>query len=347
MTTKARRGGLASLVFALGLALFVAALPPFPLAAQSQTFTLPPAEKVPTFLGIDLPLRSGERLLPIGDEGCAAVVYAPRPARYESARKSWEGAEWIGACRFGLAHGKGYAYHAETNAYSEVYMLYGTLIEPPEKLSQIAIDGGGTGDRQTQYFYAGPSFSDLSTRSLISYAFDYWEDTVSLDIVAKYWGWDSFIYAYRFNETGDELMSFYGELDVGPYCSGSLPAALSDFLSGHEKEVKKACAKKDVGKHVLLRRDGFSSQRYDQAPVVWLKSCPIDKVHRTNDCGKLLEEAAGRDLAAINGVLADSKAMRAVAEAEILARFAPLERALQARVSSGSPSSVPNAGGGQ
>lgn len=304
-----------------------------------------PVEKVPTFLGIDLPLRAGERLLPIGDGPCSVIEFLPQGEPSQTNRDFWKGAEWIGACRFGLAHGKGYAHHLETDTFSEVYMLYGTMVEPFAKLSWTSLDGGGTADRQTEYFYSGPAFHDLSTRSLIVYGFDYFEDTTSLATIAKYWGWDSFMFAYRFNEAGEKQMSYYGVMEVSPYCGGTPPA----FLSAFAKELKKACAKKDYDKHVLVRRDGTTLQPYDQAPVVWLKSCPIDKTFRINDCGELLEEAAGQDLATINAMLTGNKAMRASAEAEILVRYAPLERALDARLASAPRqfSAGSNAGGAQ
>src|SRR3990167_2667398 len=64
-------------------------------------------EAAPNYLGLELPLRPGERVVPTAGEDCSVVVFAPNEERYERFASYWRTAEWNGYCRFGLAHGKG------------------------------------------------------------------------------------------------------------------------------------------------------------------------------------------------------------------------------------------------
>lgn len=295
-----------------------------------------PAEREPTFLGMDLPLRPGERLLPVGDGTCSVILFAPGAGQFEELSKQWEGADWIGACRLGLAHGSGYIHHPATDSYGPATMLYGVLVEPIETKSKALGSDGYSYERHQENFYSGSAFNDISSARLLSYTFDYWEQTQSLGEIARYWGWDSFVFYFHRNAAGELQMTSFMEYDAGFYCERALPA----FLQAHVKEVKKACGKKkDYSKRLLVRREGPASQRYDLSPITWAKSCPIDKLNRLNDCGLLLTEAAGKDAALFNSMIAGDKATRRIAETEILARYAPLEQALEAlRAASGSGS---------
>ncbi|MFN7165043.1 MAG: hypothetical protein ACK4P2_09525, partial [Hyphomonas sp.] len=55
-----------------------------------------------SYLGIELPLRPGERVVPTASSDCSVVVFAPHEERYERFAAYWRTAEWQGYCRFGL-----------------------------------------------------------------------------------------------------------------------------------------------------------------------------------------------------------------------------------------------------
>jgi len=65
------------------------------------------AAQVITLRASDLPLRPGERLLPMADGACWVFVFALHEARYQPFADNWSRAQWIGDCRFGLTQGDG------------------------------------------------------------------------------------------------------------------------------------------------------------------------------------------------------------------------------------------------
>ncbi|MBA4337954.1 MAG: hypothetical protein C0421_03820 [Hyphomonas sp.] len=320
MTPKVRRGRLVDLLGALRFALLAAALIPASLAAHAQGFTLPPPEKVPTFLGIDLPLRPGERLVPIGNEGCSFVVFAPKPEQFEESRKVWEKYKWLGACRFGLAHGQGMIQSESSNTPTEALALYGTLISPAVTLTN--------GDR-LDYFFSGTAFNDLSSKSLRAYGYDGRDDDPSrLATFEEIWIWQGFLDFSAYDASGNIRKITITSPDLYYLCDAELPAEYKAF----DGEIKKTCRRKKAGKHMLVRREGSASVSFYNHPVVWMKTCPLFENTNENECDRVLREAIGKDYAAFAAIEAGSPAARAAAISEVFARYASLEQAVEARL---------------
>ena len=317
MRSTVRRSRLAAWVSALGLVLLSAALSP---AAHAQAFTLPPPEKVPTFLGIDLPLRPGERLVPIGNEECSFVVFAPKPEQFEESRKIWEKYKWLGACRFGLAHGQGLILSEGSNTTIDVQALYGTVINPAVRL---------TNDGQHDYFFSGPAFNDLSSKSLRAYGFEHmFGAPTRLLSLEEAWLWPGALQFSAYDASGNIRSISITSPELDYLCDADLPAEYKSF----EGEIKKTCRRKKADKRMLVRREGSASVSFYNHPVVWMKTCPLFENTNETACDGVLREAIGKDYAAFAAIEAGSPAARAAAISEVFARYAPLEQAVEARL---------------
>jgi hypothetical protein len=106
-------------IASLSLAAFVASVD---ATAETAALSVEPA---PNYLGIELPLRPGERIIPTASGDCSVVVFAPHEERYERFAAYWRTAQWNGYCRFGLAHGAGTITGVEGNWSVETSMVYG------------------------------------------------------------------------------------------------------------------------------------------------------------------------------------------------------------------------------
>ncbi len=328
MSSTVRRNRFMAWVSTLVMAVLGASLVP---AAHAQASTLPPPEKVPTFLGIDLPLRPGERLVPIGNEECSFVVFAPKPEQFEEYRKAYEKSSWLGACRFGLAHGQGFFQSEASNTIVEVQALYGTRLTPAVKLTNAG---------QYDYFVSGPAFNDLSTKTLIAYGVDgSYSKASRLPQLEEYWLWPGYLQYLAYDEAGNIRKISISSPDLSYLCFPDVPAEYMAEYKAFEGEIKKTCRRKNADKHIMVRREGLASNSSFTPPVVWMKTCPLySKYTDETVCGDVLREAIGKDYAAFAAIEAGSPAARAAATNEIFARFAPLEQAVETRLR--------NAGGG-
>lgn len=289
------------------------------IAVEVETAEMP----VPNYLGIELPLRPGERVVPTAGD-CSVVVFAPHDELYERFAAFWSKATWSGYCRFGLAHGKGTVTGTEGGWSLQTAMVYGLEVNPADATtSEVSQDGVITWNTpsETMNFFSGTAFSDpASKRYVIRLEKEPASDLELGDLVSGWYGTDYFE-RHTFDADGRERTMSVSSWNVDTYCGLGLPPEFKPY----EKEVKKAC-KKTGDKLVLFRRDGFGADPWASRPITWLKSCPYNKTRRTNDCGQLVKEALGKDAAEVETLLTEGDAAaRSAAEQEIIARFAPLE----------------------
>ena len=310
------RGRLAKLFGVLRFTVLAAALTPASLHAHAQAFTLPPPEKVPTFLGIDLPLRPGERLVPLGNSDCSMVVFAPKPEHYEAQRKLYEKWEWSGACRFGLIHGTGQITFSSFQGNElNTSAIYGMRYYPT--LYQNAYGSYHSA-------YSGEAFSDLSSKqSDLSGSGDF----DSLDSFEKTSGNRFGIGLKAFDTAGNARTVSVVSEDVSHACATDNQEIYKPFA----KEVKKVCSRNQAGQFVVLRREGTAVLSYEN-PIVWLKACPLKKGAGEADCPALMREAIGKDDAEIEAIIQGSPAARPRMIDEVLNRYAPLEAAVEAKL---------------
>lgn len=299
-------------------------------SASADVSGATPIAKVPTFLGIDLPLRPGERLVPIGDGTCSAVIFAPHNELADRLSKYWSDNEWFGGCRFGLAHGRGYAVNPRSNSVSDKVMMYGVEIVDPISAKQESMDGGAlswTGTRYTMVSYSGPAFSDLRAVRYIYYFMN--SDGADLTLVDLVSAWFSSNYLERhsFAQDGREWTMSISALDVAPYCGKDLAAEFKPF----SKEIKKACGIKKSSKLILHRREGYWNDAWAHRKVTWAKACmPKDGF---TECGGLLREGLGKEASEFETTQAQRQELRQALVKEIAERYASLEAAVDARAS--------------
>jgi len=297
------------------------------LAATAETAASRP-EKAPVPLGIDLPLRPGERVVPTAGADCSVIVFAPHEERHERFAAYWQTARWNGYCRFGLAHGPGTITGVDADWSVDTAMLYGLEVNPAESITaEVGQDGAITWDPliDTLNFFSGTAFSDLETkRYAIRLEKGPAGDLELGDLVSAWYGQD-YLEKQTFGADGREWITSVSVWNVDTYCGLGLPAEYRSF----EKEVKKAC-RKSVDKLVLLRREGFAADPWTERAITWLKSCPVNRTRNTNDCGRLVKNALGKDGVELDKFLTEGDAAaRRAARQEIIDRYAPLEAAIE------------------
>ncbi len=299
------------------------------LAASAETAPLELAsDPAPNYLGIELPLRPGERVVPTADSDCSVVVFAPHEERYERFAAYWRTALWNGYCRFGLAHGKGTITGVDGNWSVETAMVYGLEVNPAEIIkTEVGQDGVISWDPSidTLNFFSGAAFSDLKAkRYVIRLDREPAGDLELGDMVSEWYGQD-YLERRTFDDSGREWTMSVSLWNVDTYCGLGLPVEFKPF----EKEVKKAC-RKTADNLVIFRREGFEADPWAERPIAWLKSCPVIKMRNTNDCGKLVREALGKDYAQLDTFLTEGDAAaRSAARQEIFDRYAPLEEMIE------------------
>jgi hypothetical protein len=313
MTPEVRCGRLAKLFGILRFAVLAAVTIPASLAAHAQAFTLPPQEKVPTFLGIDLPLRPGERLLPLGNSGCSMVVFEPKPEQFEALRRLWEKWEWSGACRFGLIHGNGQISDLSL-FHQEIWAIYGRQYLPARYETAYG---------SVHAAYSGSAFSALDTKQMSLFGSG---DLENLDRFEKTSGNSFSIGLQSFDAAGNALnVGVWGGND--PY---ACVAANKDKYKPFQKEVKKVCSRNEAAQFFVSRSEGASGLM--SGKYFWLKACPLKKGTGEVDCPALMREAIGKHYGEFETILAGSPAARPGMIQEILNRYAPLEAAVEARL---------------
>ncbi len=286
------------------------------------------SEPTPNYLGLELPLRPGERVVPTASGDCAVIVFAPHEERYARFAAYWRTAEWNGYCRFGLAHGKGTITGVNGNWSVETAMLYGLEVNPAETITtEVGQDGLISWDPSidTLHFFSGEAFSDLrSKRYVIRLEREPAGDLEVGDLVSAWYGTD-YLEQHTFDSGGREWTMSVSAWNVDTYCGLGLPPEFKPY----EREVKKAC-KKNADKLVIFRREGFEADPWAERPITWLKSCPVIKARGTNDCGKLVKDALGKQAAEVDKFLLEGDtAARSAARQEIIDRYAPLEDVIE------------------
>lgn len=275
----------------------------------------------------DLPLRPGERLVPTADGACSVIAFAPHEERFERIAAYWSRALWIGDCRFGLAHGDGKIASVAGNWTVDASMLYGTEIGR----SEVAIIPAGQADgfaasvpADTLNYFTGTAFSDTGSVRYAIHLERQPQGELELGDLGSDWYGSDYLERYAFDKSGRETAMSVSVWNVDTYCGLGLPDEFKRF----EKEVKKAC-KKTADKLVLIRREGFAADHWSERPITWLKSCPVNKGSRLNDCGQIVEDALGKEFAQLETLLTEGdSAARQAAEQEIIDRYASLEAAL-------------------
>ena len=298
-------------------------------AAGAQTDQNPPPPKpAPNYLGIDLPMLPGERVLPTASGDCSVVVYAPHQELYSRLAEFWRKADWIGYCRFGLAHGKGSIFGTEGDWSIHTEMVYGLEVNPAEvTTTNVGQDGAITWDSpsDTLHFFSGTAFSDpAAKRYVIRFEKDPAGELELDDLSADWYGTD-YLERRTFDSEGRERTMSVSAWNVDTYCGFGLPAEFQPY----EKEVKKAC-KKDTHRLGLVRREGLGVDPWASRPITWLKSCPVNKALGGSDCSKLVKQAIGKDAAELETLLTSGdEAARRAATKEIIDRYAPLEAVIE------------------
>ncbi len=283
-----------------------------PSIATAEGPTLPPAEKVPTFLGIDLPLHPGEQLLPWGDSGCSYTQFAPRKEQIESLL-SLKGAQWAGACRFGLVHGRGYASAENIPPINEANVLYGAGIP-----RSVSVRLNGIVDRT---FWTGSAFNASDTKQLTFVTGDPSMKGKIVELTDLENGWDK-----------DSLL-LYNRVDMAANPKfTSVTASSAEYFCNTEPsgdyKVFAQKIKKDCGQRT---KPQFSVERKDNGVVTWIKLCPGLKPSGHLDCGRFLHEAFGEESPDIDALIAGSEEAIKAAIKERIDRYAPLEAAVEAR----------------
>lgn len=302
--------------------------------AQTHEVAMPPAEptelaeSTPNYLGLELPLLPGERVLPTANGECSVVVFAPHEELYTRFAAFWRKANWNGYCRFGLAHGRGIISGTEGGWNIQTEMVYGLEVNPAEvTTTHVGPDGVITWNSpaDTLHFFSGTAFSDpASKRYVIRYETEPASE-LELDDLSSDWYGTDYLERRTFDSDGREITMSVSEWNVDTFCGFGLPPEFKSF----EKEVKKAC-KKNTDKRVLFRREGFGADPWASRPITWLKSCPVNKALGTSDCSKLVKEAIGKDAAQLETFLTEGdESARMAARQEIIDRYAPLEAVVE------------------
>jgi hypothetical protein len=287
--------------------------------APAETLLVPPA--------FDLPLREGERLVPTADGACSVVVFAPHEERYERVAAYWSRANWVGECRFGLAHGDGKIASVPGNWTVDASMLYGVEVGR----SEVAVIPAGQEDgfaasvpADTLNYFSGTAFSDTGSVRYAIHLEREPQGELELGDLGSDWYGSDYLERYAFDKSGRETAMSVSVWNVDTYCGLGLPDEFERF----EKEVKKAC-KKTGDKLVLIRREGFVADLWSERPITWLKSCPVNRASRASDCGQLVSAALGKEAEELETLLTEGDAAaRRAAEQEIIDRYGPLEAAL-------------------
>ncbi|WCL53369.1 hypothetical protein [Gimibacter soli] len=310
-----------------GAALMADLLMAFP--TQAQDFALLPPEKVTTFLGIDLPLQPGERLVPTADGDCSVVVFAPTPDRYERHRAYWEAHNWLGACRFGLAHGPGYASRKTDEATRGYTMLYGISIATPLESETRNWPSGGTYIMQTEAYYSSPALHDLSEARYYIIHGQY-SDLPTKDFKKFETSWSDVgtFQKISYDGQGNEFLVTIQSMNVADQCETHRGAK-----NLYSTEVRKACKAKSAGKYILVRREGYRTSPTASHQIITVKACPYKtKGDYYQDCGLVLRDVLGTEAAQVESAVSTDNAHRAAAAQAVLARYAPLEQALENRI---------------
>lgn len=303
------------------------------LAASAETAPAEiPPQPVPSYLGIDLPLRPGERLVPTANGNCAVVIFAPHEERYERLAGYWSRAQWLGPCRFGLAHGEGLIVTADGQFNISATMLYGLEVTAPE-ISRTGVFQNGEVSWDTSFgtlnFHSGEAFSDTSAARYVVRYETQPDGPLEFEDLVSVWSGTNYLEKHTFDAEGREWTMTVSAWNVDTYCGLGMPPEFKPF----EKEVKKACKKNAPQKLVVLRREGYRQEPWASRDVTWLKSCPVNRNTRGNECGKLVSEALGKQAAEFEKLLTKGDAAaRSAAEQEIIDRFAPLEQAIEGLV---------------
>jgi hypothetical protein len=292
----------------------------FVLAGFLLTVSLPrsfaqvqlPVEKVPTFLGIDLPLHPGEQLVPWGDSGCSHAKFVPGTESIQFGRSLKE-AQWAGACRFGLVHGRGYYSYEKSGPMGEYNVLYG--VEVPRSVS-IGLNG-----RVYRTFWSGNAFNGLDTEELKFQSDDpsMKGEINKLDDLENGWQKDSMLSYIHVDMTGIRTVSYTTSRSAEYLCNTELSGDYKVFA----QQIKRDCDKRTEPQFLVGRKDN--------GVVTWIKLCPGLKPSGHLDCGRFLHEAFGGESPKIDSLIAGSEEAIKAAIRERIERYAPLEAAVEAR----------------
>lgn len=306
-------------------AIFGCALVAAPVSvAQNGTGPVDP------FTGVLLPLLPTEKLIPTADGKCNLLVKTT-----ETATKL--NFSWLGACRFGLAHGKGYTtengkYFFNTFYYGSRPLTQRSFYKDYARLYQNDL----TLRRQYDEVLVKKNVDgvDLPSFSSSGQALEY-----------RAWSGDSGIsHAFASNGVSCPVKEWSSPIEYFP---GSIDIKGAAAL---EKAVKKICGSKGsrkaagvIGNFIqndaalYLSETQLSWQRIngkwvEGQKVETIRLCSREKEAARADCTAAVTQAIAPYLGKINPVIEADKTAEKRAIEEITNRFAPLELAMRDKI---------------
>lgn len=309
----------------LRLALFGCALVAAPVSvAQNSNGPVDP------FTGISLPLLPTEKLIPTADGKCNVLGVTTETITKLSF-------SWLGGCRFGLAHGKGYAsengkYFANTYYYGTRPLLQRSFYKDWARLYQNDLTLRGQYEevlvKKNDVGLDLPSFS--SSGQAVEY---------------RAWSGDSGLsHLFASNGVSCPVKEWSSPIEYFPGTTDVKGAAAL------VKAVKQMCGSKGRRKAAgivgnFIQNDAalyiietqFSWQRINgkwtqDQKIETLRLCIKERETTNADCTAAITQAITPYLGRINAVIEADKTAEKRAIEEIAARFAPLELAMREKI---------------
>lgn len=313
--------------------------PPSPLQSQAAPTTA--TAPIDSLTGMALPLNSFEAVVKFpNNKNCGFIVPEQNAKYYEQDVRQYGAAgvsfsKWIGACRFGLAHGNGYVVNNLGKYYKNkfTYGFSGTFLSPRVSNRSVYFDTYKIGADLVRYvelkrgnIFSASSFNDPFQAIELR--------RITKDRI------DKFIFGTRYFDC--PFQGFKEAPDITTV-NDEWKAAANYCSHGAQQEA----AKNVHVSHVILDRlaDGRWAERGPPSHRVVLCTLalaagpgyyvPVFKhayVGPGSECSAAIQTAIDPFLAEINGVIAADKDGPAQADAEFGRRFAPLEAVLSQKV---------------
>ena len=227
--------------------------------------------------------------------------------------RSLKGAQWAGACRFGLVHGRGYASSENSPPTNEANVLYGAGIP-----RSVSVRLNGIVDRT---LWTGSAFNASDAKQLTFVTGDpsMKGKIDELTDLENGWDKDSLLLYNRVDMAANPTFTYVTKRSAEYLCNTEPSGDYKVFA----QQIKKDCGKRT--------KPQFSVERQDNGVVTWIKLCPGLKPSGHLDCGRFLHEAFGEESPEIDSLIAGSEEAIKAAIRERIERYAPLEAAVEAR----------------
>lgn len=254
-----------------------------------------------------LPVKPWEKVVPFADGKCASVLGATDSTRVLAF-------SWRGNCRFGLANGKGYNVDSKgkffANRYSYGLRATNTRQPDPNREANYFDDRSYAPIFRSVNFVHGLKFEPQRFRSV-----------------------DEAVHLSRFTTTQLESF-FFGVRKFDCPFKAFTDAPDVTPTSEHRSAANRICSLDPDGKggglHIWVeyRMMDMSGGQWTLRgpPTHQIAICRKDRVADASDCSEMIQTAIAPYLDEINGVIAADKDSYERANAEMAARFAPLEQ---------------------